>query len=93
MTSDGVVSSATIDTSTQTITLTTSLGDDVDIDVSTLLDDFLTQAQVDARARVRYTDGEKSDVQGLVFARRQTCKGWCSQRKDRQRAGRLRTAT
>ena len=80
MTADGVVASASINVGTQTITLTTSLGDDVEVDVSTLLDDFLTQSEVDARARARYTDGEKSDVQG-----------WCSQRKDRQRTGLLRT--
>ena len=68
MTADGVIASASINVGTQTITLTTSLGDDVEVDVSSLLDDFLTQSEVDARARVRYTDGEKSDVQGLVFA-------------------------
>ena len=54
--SDGVVNSASVDVSSQTITLGTSTGGSVDIDLSTLLSQFLNQSQVDARVSAGVED-------------------------------------
>ena len=63
---DGVVVSASIDVATQIITLTTSTNATVAINLSPVLATFLNQSQVDARARIRYTDAEKTKAAGVA---------------------------
>ena len=59
---DGVVTSNTVDVATQTVTLTTSTNAQIVINLSPLLTTFITEADADARAALRFTDAEKTKL-------------------------------
>ena len=63
---DGVVVSASINTTNQNVTLTTSEGDDVVINMSVLLTSYRTAAQVTTEIENRYTDDEKDKLADLA---------------------------